>query len=105
MRIELRGVTVRQGAFRLEDASFAVASGSYGVVLGAAGAGKTPWLEAGAGVRPVARGAVLLDDDDATSLPPEEREAYSRWPDQPADPRRALGFFERFGLPDRLERD
>jgi hypothetical protein len=39
------------------------------------------------------------------STAPEEREAYSRWPDQPADPRRALGFFERFGLPDRLERD
>ena len=74
MRIELRGVTVRQGAFRLEDASFAVASGSYGVVLGAAGAGKTTLLEAVAGVRPVERGAVLLDDDDATSLPPEERE-------------------------------
>ncbi len=36
----------------------------------------------------------------ATELP--EREVYARWPDQPADPARLMGFFERFGLPDRL---
>jgi hypothetical protein len=36
------------------------------------------------------------------SIEPAEREAYARWPDQPADPRRALAFFERFGLPDSL---
>jgi RNA polymerase sigma-70 factor, ECF subfamily len=32
-----------------------------------------------------------------------EREVYTRWPDQPADPDRLLGTFERFGLPDRLD--
>jgi RNA polymerase sigma-70 factor (ECF subfamily) len=37
----------------------------------------------------------------ATRAP--EREAYSRWPDQPADPRRLAGTFERFGLPPRLD--
>jgi RNA polymerase sigma-70 factor (ECF subfamily) len=37
------------------------------------------------------------------SIEPEEREAYARWPDQPADPRRLMGTFERFGLPDRLD--
>ena len=39
------------------------------------------------------------------SIEPEERAAYARWPDQPADPRRAVDFFERFGLPDSLPRD
>jgi RNA polymerase sigma-70 factor (ECF subfamily) len=34
-----------------------------------------------------------------------EPEAYARWPEQPADPRRLAGTFERFGLPDRLDRD
>ena len=71
--IELRDVTVRQGAFTLDGASLAVARGEYGVVLGAAGAGKTTLLEAVAGLRSVARGAVLLDGADVTALPPEER--------------------------------
>ena len=35
---------------------------------------------------------------------PDEPGVYERWPDQPADPRRLMGTFERFGLPDRLER-
>jgi RNA polymerase sigma-70 factor (ECF subfamily) len=37
----------------------------------------------------------------ATELP--ERQVYSRWPDQPADPTRLTLVFERFGLPDRLD--
>jgi RNA polymerase sigma-70 factor, ECF subfamily len=36
----------------------------------------------------------------STELP--ERHVYSRWPDQPADDRRVIAFFERFGLPDQL---
>jgi RNA polymerase sigma-70 factor, ECF subfamily len=38
----------------------------------------------------------------ARSIEPQEREAYHRWVDQPADERRLVGTFERFGLPDRL---
>ncbi len=40
----------------------------------------------------------------ARSIEATEREAYARWPDQPADPRRLQGTFERFGLPERLTR-
>jgi RNA polymerase sigma-70 factor (ECF subfamily) len=32
-----------------------------------------------------------------------EREVYARWPEQPADPSRLSGLFERFGLPERLD--
>jgi RNA polymerase sigma-70 factor (ECF subfamily) len=32
-----------------------------------------------------------------------EREVYARWPEQPSDPRRLEAFFERFGLPARLD--
>ncbi|NUS97567.1 MAG: ATP-binding cassette domain-containing protein, partial [Gemmatimonadaceae bacterium] len=71
--IELRDVTVRQGAFALDGATLAVGRGQYGVVLGAAGAGKTTLLEAVAGLRPLVRGTVLLDGDDVTALPPERR--------------------------------
>jgi RNA polymerase sigma-70 factor, ECF subfamily len=49
---------------------------------------------------------VLISDVTAfvarsTRLP--EREVYSRWPDQPADPSRLYATFERFGLPERLD--
>ena len=37
----------------------------------------------------------------AIELP--EREVYARWPDQPADVPRLTAFFERFGLPPRLD--
>jgi RNA polymerase sigma-70 factor, ECF subfamily len=36
------------------------------------------------------------------SIEETEREVYERWPEQPADPSRVTGFFERFGLPARL---
>jgi RNA polymerase sigma-70 factor, ECF subfamily len=39
----------------------------------------------------------------ARSIEPTERQAYARWPEQPADERRLEGVFGRFGLPDRLE--
>ena len=38
----------------------------------------------------------------ARSIQETEREVYARWPEQPADPRRLIGFFERFGLPSRV---
>jgi RNA polymerase sigma-70 factor, ECF subfamily len=39
----------------------------------------------------------------ARSIEPTERQAYARWPEQPADERRLEGVFGRFGLPDRLD--
>jgi RNA polymerase sigma-70 factor, ECF subfamily len=37
------------------------------------------------------------------SIERPDREAYARWPEQPADPRRLAGLFGRFGLPGRLD--
>jgi len=39
----------------------------------------------------------------ARSTEETERAVYERWPEQPADPRRLTGTFERFGLPERLD--
>ena len=39
----------------------------------------------------------------ARSIEPEEREAYVRWPDQPADAARLESTFAQFGLPERLD--
>ena len=32
-----------------------------------------------------------------------DRALYARWPDQPTDPNRLAAYFERFGLPDRVD--
>jgi RNA polymerase sigma-70 factor (ECF subfamily) len=37
------------------------------------------------------------------SIERPEHEAYARWPEEPADPRRVADFFDRFGLPERVD--
>ena len=37
------------------------------------------------------------------SIERPDREAYARWPEQPADPKRFAALFAGFGLPDRLD--
>ncbi|MDQ6829675.1 MAG: ATP-binding cassette domain-containing protein, partial [Gemmatimonadota bacterium] len=71
--IALRNLTAQVGTFELRDISFAIPTGQYGVVIGPAGSGKTTLLEAVAGVSPVRSGVVMLDEVDATRLPPERR--------------------------------
>jgi hypothetical protein len=39
----------------------------------------------------------------ARSIEQTEPEAYERWPEEPAEPRRLAVFFGSFGLPDRLD--
>jgi len=39
----------------------------------------------------------------ARSIESPDPEAYERFPEQPADPRRLEGFFERFRLPPRVD--
>ena len=74
MSIALRGVTVRQGGFTLDQASLEVPDGAYGVVLGAAGSGKTTLLETVAGIRAPVGGTVVLRGRDVTAMPPEARD-------------------------------
>ena len=71
--IEARSLTARVGAFRLDDVTFTVPSGKYGVVIGPAGSGKTTLLETIAGITPQTGGTLRLDDRPANALPPEQR--------------------------------
>jgi molybdopterin-binding protein len=71
--IALEHVHARAGKFQLIDISFTIPRGAYGIVIGPAGAGKTTLLETIAGVLPLTSGRVVLDDRDASSLPPEAR--------------------------------
>lgn len=71
--ISLNEVGVRAGAFTLAAVSFTIPSGAFGMVVGAAGSGKTTMLEVIAGVRAVTTGTIALHQHDVTTLPPEQR--------------------------------
>ena len=71
--IAVEQLTLRQGAFALQDVSFAVPEGRYAVLMGRTGSGKTTILEAIAGLRPVRSGRVLLGGVDVTHARPAAR--------------------------------
>ena len=54
--ITVERLTVRAGSFALEEISFALAEGEYGVLMGRTGSGKTTLLEALCGLKPVVAG-------------------------------------------------
>jgi molybdate/tungstate transport system ATP-binding protein len=64
---------VRAGPFRLDEISFQVPSGSYGILMGKTGSGKTTILESIIGLRHVAAGRILLHEQDVTDLKPAVR--------------------------------
>jgi ABC-2 type transport system ATP-binding protein len=76
--VDVRGLVVRRGGFRLEVPAWRVAAGQVVGVVGPNGAGKTTLLEALAGLRPI----------DGGSLRVFGLEPYAR----PVEVRTALGF-------------
>jgi molybdopterin-binding protein len=71
--IRLDAVSARKGRFALEQVSFSLDAGGYGVVIGPAGSGKTTLLEVIAGLLPPKSGTVELNGSDARRTPPEDR--------------------------------
>jgi ABC-type sugar transport system ATPase subunit len=71
--IAIEGLQIRQGSFRLDDVSFRVPSGGYGVLMGKTGCGKTTILEAVAGLKPIAAGRIVLGEVDVSRLKPAQR--------------------------------
>lgn len=71
--IRLEALTVRIGGFLLQDISFEVPSGGYGLLIGPSGSGKTTLLETVAGhVAPIS-GRVHLHGEDVSATAPERR--------------------------------
>ncbi len=68
----VEALSLRVGTFALKEVSFEVKKGSYCVILGHTGSGKTLLLESIAGLHRI-EGSVTLEGRDITSLPPEER--------------------------------
>lgn len=71
--LDLRGVVVRQGAFRLGPVTLQIPAGSYAMLIGATGCGKTTLLEAIAGLRRTGSGAIHSFGADLTDLRPGDR--------------------------------
>lgn len=61
------------GAFRLDGVAFTVPAGSYAVLMGKTGCGKTTLLEILCGLRQPAGGRVFIGERDVTGLPPGKR--------------------------------
>ncbi len=71
--IRFADVSIQLDGFSLENVSFTVPTGTYAVLMGRTGCGKTTILEAACGLRPVVNGRIYLMTRDATELPPGRR--------------------------------
>lgn len=71
--IELDDLTVCAGAFALRNVSLLIPQGTYAVLMGGTGQGKTSLLEVICGLKPAAGGQVRLEGRDVTSWKPADR--------------------------------
>lgn len=71
--ISVQDLHLVQGQFSLTNVSFEVPEGSYAVLSGKSGSGKTSLLEAICGLRRIQRGRIVLGDIDVTAMRPAER--------------------------------
>ena len=71
--IRFDAISWHAGAFRLADVSFTVPAGSYAVLMGKTGCGKTTLLEILCGLRRPAAGRVFIGEREVTDLAPGER--------------------------------
>jgi len=71
--IRVQDLHIRVGQFALEEVSFEVPTGKYGVLMGKTGTGKTTVLEAITGLKSIGSGTIELGGGDASQLKPAER--------------------------------
>jgi len=71
--IQTEQLSVRAGAFALDDVSFEVPTGGYAILMGRTGTGKTTIIESLCGLKSVVAGRILLMGRDVTHLKPAER--------------------------------
>jgi ABC-type Fe3+/spermidine/putrescine transport system ATPase subunit len=71
--LELRNLETLAGRFQLGPLSLAAPGGSYGVLLGPPGSGKSVLIETICGLRPSVRGGILMEGADVSNLDPQRR--------------------------------
>jgi molybdenum ABC transporter ATP-binding protein len=72
-RVQVQNLHVDLGAFRLREIDLDVPPGETVVILGPTGAGKTVLLETIAGLHRPDSGRILINGEDITAAPPEQR--------------------------------
>lgn len=71
--IEVEGLTLEAGDFRLQELGFQVEEGEYAVLMGATGSGKTTLLEAICGLLSPLAGTIAIASEDVTARRPADR--------------------------------
>jgi ABC-type Fe3+/spermidine/putrescine transport system ATPase subunit len=71
--IRIENLQVELGSFKLENINLEVAEKEYFILLGPTAAGKTVLLESIAGLNPIKKGRIFVDDQEITGLSPEKR--------------------------------
>ena len=71
--IDFKDVSIQLGSFALENIQLHIPTGTYAVLMGRTGCGKTTLLEAACGLRPLTGGRISLMGRDVTDLPPGQR--------------------------------
>lgn len=71
--IRFENTTIRLDDFCLENVNLHIPTGSYAVLMGRTGCGKTTILEAACGLRHIESGRIHLMDRDVTDMPPGRR--------------------------------
>jgi len=71
--LEVQGLETTAGSFRLKGVSLTAPHGSYGVLLGPPGSGKSVLVETICGLRAPTAGRVLIDGTDVTHHEPRDR--------------------------------
>ncbi len=72
--VELKDICVGAGDFQLKNVGFVIPSGSYAVLMGQTGCGKTTIVETICGLRKVSSGRILIDETDVTDWLPGDRQ-------------------------------
>ncbi len=71
--IELDGISLSAGQFRIQDVALAVGAGEYFVLMGRTGSGKSLLIKTICGLRRPSAGRVAIDGRDVTALEPRRR--------------------------------
>ena len=71
--IAIQNMSIEAGDFRLSEVSLTIPAGSYGVLMGRTGSGKTTILECILGLRKITSGTIRLAGEDVTNLNPAMR--------------------------------
>jgi len=71
--LEIRNLSISLGNFRLEEINLQIGKGSYFILLGVSGAGKSMVLETIAGLVRPGKGQILLNGEDITTRKIQER--------------------------------